>query len=123
MNVCLLFTTARGDEFGRLPLEDVVMAAAGEITESSPTGQMPDIYAHIRTAVEREGLTITLAPMDFEFEVSRALLGAPEGDTLLIRLPVETQPSPDGTASTGRTPITPHPDDLFDLNDPKEDQS
>lgn len=117
--LCLELVTTKGDQLGRLPLEDVVIAAPGEMTTAAKPGvQMADIYKRIQEAIAKERMRLAMPQMDFELAVSQAVLSAPSSDTTTVQIAVE--PLDADTPTTERdTPTTlPKMDDLFDLNDP-----
>lgn len=122
----LELVTKTGDQLGRLPLEDVVIAAPGELTTAAKPGvQMADIYTHIREAIAKERMKPAMSQMDFEVAVSQAVLSTPTGDAITLQLAVEPLTADIPTTERDTPTTLPKMDDLFDLNDPdpKENRS
>lgn len=119
-SLTLILTNAAGDELGRLPLEDVVMAAPGEQTLAGtlPGVQMRALYTRVQNAIAGEHMQIAVKPIDFQLVMSRALLEAEEGHDPLIPIPVRTDapPSTGSTDNKSETLETMGMGDLFDLS-------
>jgi hypothetical protein len=93
--VTLLLATTEGDELGRLPLPDVVVAGPDEIEAARRPRldqEMADLNDRIRSAIRQEGMEPALNPIDFRIAISRALLELPEGEEILIPIPVREAP-------------------------------
>jgi hypothetical protein len=121
--LCIELVTPKGDNVGRLPLDDVVIAAPGELTSATkPGAQMADIYKRIQEVITKERMTLAMRPLDFELAVSRAVLSAHTGDTTTIQLAVQPLKVDEPAANRADNPTLPKMDDMFDLNDPKENR-
>jgi hypothetical protein len=122
--VTLRLVSPRGDELGRLPIAEVVVAGAGEQGgDARPCldQDMAAVEEHIRAALDREGIEVCLEPLDFRIVVSRALLDERGEADIQIPLPVRMAlpgpvPEPRALAeNTGDNPLG-SLDDLFRLD-------
>jgi hypothetical protein len=127
-SICLVLTSPRGDELGRLRLGNVAVAAAGErgATERpSLTAEMEALGDRIQSTMAGEGMTVGLDPVDFRIAISRALLQESDQEEIQIVLPVlQTLPADGGVLdpeepAEGQDPFS--LDHLFPLDEFQEE--
>jgi len=117
--ITLVLTTGRGHEIGRLPLDTIELATAGQAGSAASVPlalQMDTVYQHIRAALLQQAVAVAVDDIDLRIAVSRALLTDRGADPeMQITLPVQETPSVDTSADV-HSAITDW-DDLFDLKE------
>jgi hypothetical protein len=121
--VCLQLITPQGDEIQRLPLPDVEVADPGEAGAArrpEPARELAALDQRITAALQQEGVSSLLDPLDQRIAISRALLQPDADAAILISLPVQTadNPAPPPELPSGALLLDPESyafADLFDL--------
>lgn len=118
----LSLTSPKGDEIGRLRLDDVVVAQPGE-AGASERPRLDEAMTHltdrIGQAVASERMAISLDALDLRIAVSRALMAPTEGDEIVITVPVREAAGVTHSKTDGKKAEDPLADlnALFDLNE------